>query len=219
MIKLAIFDVDGTLVDSGMTIHRALEESLDAHGHACPPRKEAQKVIGLSLTEAMAQLVPHGDHRALAETYKNAFVELRQKGEAEEHLYAGVEAMLDAFEADGWLLGMATGKSDRGLQHLIEQHGWEGRFVSRHTADRHPSKPDPSMVLANLTDAGAEATNAVMIGDTGFDMAMAVNAGVSAIGVDWGYHDDDELTLSGASVIARRPEELLSLSQQRISIP
>ena len=216
MIKLAIFDVDGTLVNSGMTIHRALERSLEAHGHDCPPRAEAQKVIGLSLTQAMARLVPHGDHQQLANTYKDAFVDLRQKGEAEEHLYDGVDAMLDAFEADGWLLGMATGKSDRGLQHLIEQHGWEGRFAARHTADRHPSKPHPSMVLANLADAGAEAVNAVMIGDTGFDMAMALNAGVSAIGVGWGYHDDEELAAAGAVSIAQSPSELLELSSARI---
>lgn len=216
MNKLAIFDVDGTLVDSGSTIHRALESSLAAHGHDCPPRKQAQKVIGLSLTEAMARLVPHGDHEALAATYKTAFMDFREAGEAEEHLYEGVAAMLDAFEADGWLLGMATGKSDRGLQHLIEQHRWEGRFVARHTADRHPSKPNPSMVLANLADAGAEAHRAVMIGDTGFDMAMAVNAGVYAIGVDWGYHDDTELEEAGAKAIARAPSDLLAFSKQWI---
>lgn len=216
MIKLAIFDVDGTLVDSGMTIHRALESTLAGHGHECPPRHEAQKVIGLSLLEAMQKLVPHGDHSTLAESYKDAFFNLRQTGQAEEQLYEGIDAMLDTFEEDGWLLGMATGKSDRGLQHLIEVHGWEGRFVARHTADRHPSKPHPSMILANLSDTGAEAGNAVMIGDTGYDMAMAVNAGVAGIGVGWGYHDDSELELAGASTIARLPGELLGISQTRI---
>lgn len=216
MNKLAIFDVDGTLVDSGWTIHRALETSLAAHGHACPPRAVAQKVIGLSLTEAMAQLVPEGDHMALAATYKNAFMDFRQSGQAQEHLYDGVDAMLDAFEAEGWLLGMATGKSDRGLQHLIDEHGWEGRFAARHTADRHPSKPNPSMILANLADAGTEARRAVMIGDTGFDMAMAINAGVHAIGVDWGYHDDHELEEAGAQVIARAPSDVLAFSNRWI---
>ncbi|MCJ8191517.1 HAD-IA family hydrolase [Sphingomicrobium aestuariivivum] len=212
-VKLAIFDCDGTLVDSGATIHDALDTALRHHGHCCPPRKEAQKVIGLSLVEAMRALVPDADHHALAETYKQAFVDLRASGAAAEDPYEGIDDLLRAFENEGWLLAVATGKSMRGLQHIIEQHDWTGTFISLQTADHHPSKPDPSMIHQALRDAGAEPRDTVMIGDTAHDMRMARNASVGAIGVMWGYHEHEELTEAGAHAIAGRAPDVLTLSE------
>ncbi|MCJ7420848.1 HAD-IA family hydrolase [Sphingomicrobium astaxanthinifaciens] len=212
-VKLAVFDCDGTLVDSGATIHDALDTALRHHGHRCPPRNEAQKVIGLSLVEAMQALVPEADHDALAATYKQAFVDLRASGAAAEDPYEGIAELLGAFEAAGWLLAVATGKSDRGLAHILEQHGWREHFISLQTADRHPSKPHPSMLLEAMRDAGAEPPHTVMIGDTGHDMRMARNAGVGAIGVAWGYHDAHELAGGGAHAIAAHAGEVLALSE------
>ena len=211
--KLAIFDCDGTLVDSGSTIHHALDAALRHHGHDCPPRDQAQKVIGLSLVEAMRALVPDADHDALADTYKQAFVDLRERGEAMEDAYEGIDDLLKAFVADGWTLAVATGKSDRGLQHVLELHGWTDRFECLHTADHHPSKPNPSMIFAAMNDCFADPKDTVMIGDTGHDMRMARNAGVGAIGVAWGYHDSVELEQGGAHAVAGRPEDVLTLSQ------
>ena len=136
MTKLAIFDCDGTLVDSGATIHRALGAALTAHGHACPPQHVTRKVIGLSLDEAMAALIPDADHAALSATYKDAFIAMRGAGEVEEPLYDGMIELLDALSADGWLLGVATGKSDRGLRHClaVARH----RRPLRHAPDRRP---------------------------------------------------------------------------------
>ncbi|WP_265587818.1 HAD-IA family hydrolase [Sphingomicrobium arenosum] len=212
-VKLAIFDCDGTLVDSGATIHDALDSALRHHGYCCPPRKEAQKVIGLSLVEAMRALVPDADHEALAETYKQAFVDLRASGAAGEDPYDGIGDLLTAFENEGWLLGVATGKSMRGLDHVLDQHGWREHFVTLQTADHHPSKPNPSMIAQALRDAGAEPRNTVMIGDTGHDMRMARNANVGAIGVMWGYHEHEELDEGGAHAIAGRAADVLTLSQ------
>src|SRR4029453_8698766 len=155
MNRLAIFDCDGTLVDSGATIHRALKAAFDVHGLDCPPPLVSRKVIGLSLVEAMAALVPDADHEALSRTYKEAFLVMRQGGHVEEPLFQGILPLLDALEADGWLLAVAAGKSDRGLRHCLENHGIHARFVSLQTADRHPSKPHPAMALAAVAEAGA----------------------------------------------------------------
>ena len=139
-------------------------------------------MIGLSLTEAMAALLPAASaeqHSALADDYKRAFWSLRAAGEVEEPLFDGVLELLDPLENDGWLLAVATGKSDRGLEHCLRTHGIHARFVSLQTADRHPSKPHPSMVEQAIADAGASPQTSFVVGDTSFDMAMAVNAGAT----------------------------------------
>ena len=210
MIKLAIFDCDGTLVDSGATIHAALRQTFDAHGLDCPPHEVTKKVIGLSLDEAMAALVPDADHPAMSRTYKDAFIAMRGAGRVEEPLFDGVVDLLDALDADGWLLGVATGKSDRGLRHCLASHGLSDRFVTLQTADRNPSKPHPAMALAAMAEAGADAKRTIFIGDTGWDMGCARAAGVGAIGAGWGYHDLDELTGAGAHGVAASPVEVVA---------
>ncbi len=216
MNRLAIFDCDGTLVDSGATIHAALGTALGAHGHDCPPPHVTRRVIGLSLGEAMAALVPDADHGLLSASYKDAFVAMRGAGEVEEPLYDGIAELLDALEASGWLLGVATGKSDRGLRHCLASHGIFHRFVTLQTADRHPSKPHPAMALAAMAEAGTEPRHTVFIGDTGWDMGCARAAGCGAIGVGWGYHDEPELRRMGAHHIAAAPAEVAALAQQWI---
>ena len=213
MTRLALFDCDGTLVDSGATIVGAIGETFVEHGLAIPCAQASRRVVGLSLNEAMASLVPDADHAALAATYRAAFTQRRSEGRVEEPLYAGMIALLEAFEADGWLLGVATGKSDRGLRHCLESHGIAAKFVTLQTSDRHPSKPHPSMALAALAEAGAVPESSVMIGDTAYDMAMARAAGMGAIGVGWGYHDVDELVVAGAHGVAETPDEVMTIAQ------
>jgi phosphoglycolate phosphatase len=214
MTRLAIFDCDGTLVDSGASIHRALVSAFQAHGLDCPPPAVSRKVIGLSLNEAMAVLAPDADHDALSRTYKDAFFAMRQQGHVEEPLFDGILALLDALEADGWLLAVATGKSDRGLRHCLASHGIEHRFMSLQTADRHPSKPHPGMALAAIAEAGVAAGNSVVIGDTSFDIGMARAAGAGAIGAGWGYHEADELAAAGAHGVAGEPADVLVIARQ-----
>ncbi len=217
MNKLAIFDCDGTLVDSGATIQRALRAAFAQHGLVLPPPEVSRKVIGLSLIEAMSVLLPDASvdvHERLAEDYKRAFRELRAAGQVEEPLFDGVVELLDALESDGWLLAVATGKSDRGLRHCLDSHDIHARFVSLQTADRHPSKPHPSMVEQAIADAGAASRTSIVVGDTSFDMAMAVNAGARGIGAGWGYHDAEELFDAGAVAVAAQPLDILDLVRE-----
>lgn len=212
MNRLAIFDCDGTLVDSQHNICRAMELCFSEAGLEPPERDRTRRVVGLSLVEAMQAMIPDAEsdfHVAMAEAYKRVFRQMRAKGLADEPLYPGVGELLDRLESEGWLLGVATGKSDRGLALCLEHHGLLARFATLQTADRHPSKPHPSMIERALADAGAAAEASLMIGDTSYDMAMARAAGVTAIGVGWGYHQADELIRAGAHHIALHPLDIL----------
>jgi phosphoglycolate phosphatase len=212
--RLAIFDCDGTLVDSQHNICLAMEECFAAAGLDPPARERTRNVVGLSLVEAMRAMLPEAEaefHTALAEDYKRAFQAMRARGLAEEPLYEGVAGLIDRLDADGWLLGIATGKSDRGVALCLEHHGLAKRFVTLQTADRHPSKPHPSMIEQAMADAGAAPETCLMIGDTSFDMKMARAAGVTAIGAAWGYHDADILWGAGAHYLANHPLDVVEL--------
>jgi phosphoglycolate phosphatase len=212
MNRLALFDCDGTLVDSQHTISTAMDDAFVASRLDPPGRVATLRIVGLSIFEAMQALLPEGDealHRQLAEDYKAAFHRMRGNGLVDEPLYDGIAETIDALEAAGWMLGVATGKSDRGLELCLAHHGLRPKFVTLQTASRHPSKPHPSMIEAAMAQAGASAETTVMIGDTSFDMAMGVAAGTRALGVAWGYHPADELRLAGADAIALHPRDIL----------
>lgn len=214
MNRLAVFDCDGTLVDSQATICLAMEHGFVACGLAAPGDAATRSIIGLSLIEAMAALHPAGNsaaHETLSEAYKKAFFDLRAAGLADEPLYEGIAEAIADLDARGWLLGVATGKSDRGLKHILEHHGLHPRFVTLQTADSHPSKPHPSMLEQAMADAGATSQTTVMIGDTSYDMIMAKAAGCAAIGVSWGYHNRAELIEAGADLVADHPSGLVAM--------
>lgn len=214
MNRLAVFDCDGTLVDSQGVICSAIELAFAGHGIAAPGHAASRSIIGLSVVQAMAVLHPAGsadDHEALGTAYKTSFAELRRQGLANEPLYDGIVEAIEGLEARGWLLGVATGKSDRGLGHVLEKHGLHPRFITLQTADRHPSKPHPSMLWQAMADAGSAPGTTVMIGDTSYDMEMAKAAGVGAIGVAWGYHSAELLHEAGADAVATHASQLIAL--------
>jgi phosphoglycolate phosphatase len=211
--RLAIFDCDGTLVDSQANICMAMEHAFEEKGMSPPPRQATRRIVGLSLVEAMRHLLPDADpvlHADMAERYKQAFFTLRGNGLVDEPLYDGIAGVLSSLDESGWLLGVATGKSDRGLERCLDHHGIKGLFVTLQTADRHPSKPHPSMIYQALADSGAEAAKAVMIGDTVYDIHMGKAAGCRTIGVAWGYHPLDELRGAGADHLVETMEELMA---------
>ncbi|MDX3908344.1 MAG: HAD-IA family hydrolase [Sphingobium sp.] len=202
---LALFDCDGTLVDSQHSICTAMARAFDAVKLATPDRLTILSVVGLSLPHAMAKLLPEADeafHHHVSDHYRDAFRAMRGEGAVSEPLYDGIAELIEALAAQGWLLGVATGKSDRGLNLCLTHHGILDRFVTLQTADRHPSKPHPSMVMEAMMEAGAVPETTVMIGDTTYDIEMAVSADVRAIGVNWGYHLPEELLAAGAAAVA-----------------
>ncbi|KZY09710.1 haloacid dehalogenase [Erythrobacter sp. HI0028] len=211
MSRLVVFDCDGTLVDGQAAICETMELAFRNTGLAAPERNKVRRIVGLSLPFALRELAPDAtddERHAVVEAYKAGYRELRLSGALREPLYAGIAALIDELDAEGRLLGVATGKSDRGLHACLDTHGIKHRFVSLQTADRHPSKPHPAMLEAALGDAGVAPGDAVMIGDTSFDMEMAQAAGVRAIGVAWGYHEPRELLDAGASAVAETAQQL-----------
>ena len=211
MLRLAVFDVDGTLVDSQAHILGAMAHAYGMQGRDCPPREAVLAIVGLSLPQAFARLESGADAaliERLVTGYKDAFGSMRAR--TSSPLYPGARAALDDLAGrDDVLMGVATGKSRRGLDHLLAAHRLEGYFQTRQVADDHPSKPHPSMLLAALRDAGAEPRAAVMIGDTSYDMEMARAAGCRRLGVAWGYHSRRELLEAGAERVIEGYEALL----------
>ncbi len=194
-LKLVIFDVDGTLIDSQAHICAAMDEAFGGVGLPTPPRTEILRIVGLSLPRAMAQLAPGLSQTGLERLvtgYKAAFGALR--AETLSPLYPGARETMETLASmPDILLGIATGKSRRGLGHVLGAHGLAEYFVTMQVADDHPSKPHPSMIHACLRETGAEAIDTVMLGDTSYDMDMARAAGVHGLGVSWGYHAPEGL--------------------------
>ena len=211
MSRLVVFDCDGTLVDGQAAICQTMEAAFASTGLVAPARNMVRRMVGLSLPYALRELAPDASdeqRHAVVEAYKTGFRDLRLSGALREPLYDGIAGLIDELSGEGWQLAVATGKSDRGLHACLDTHGIRHRFVSLQTADRHPSKPHPAMLEAALFEAAVQPGDAVMIGDTSFDMEMAVAAGVRAIGVAWGYHEAHELRAAGAVAVAQTAEEL-----------
>jgi phosphoglycolate phosphatase len=209
--RLVVFDCDGTLVDSQHNICTAMTRAFEEAKLTPPGRLAILAVVGLSLPIAMARLLPETEsdfHDHLAERYKFAFQTLRRENAVSEPLYPGIAELVLDLDAAGWLLGVATGKSDRGLNFCLTHHGIIDHFVTLQTADRHPSKPHPSMLLTAMAEAGAAPETTVMIGDTSFDIDMGLAAGARTIGVGWGYHPPHELVAAGAHGVAMDSAQL-----------
>ncbi|MBE9555008.1 MAG: HAD-IA family hydrolase [Proteobacteria bacterium] len=213
--RLAVFDCDGTLVDSQHNIVAAMAAAWRAQGLQPLPASSVRRVVGLPLLEAISRLHPLGSdevHLLLTDYYKKAFHGMRQEPDHREPLYPGAVEALDAMEAVGYLLAVATGKSRRGLDATLERHGLEGRFLTLKTADDGPGKPHPHMLEEAMAEAGAGQDSTVMIGDTVFDIEMASNAQVHSIGVSWGYHDPGELRAAGAAGVIDEFGELADMT-------
>lgn len=204
MTRLAVFDCDGTLIDGQADVCWAMERAFTRADLPAPDNQAVRRIVGLSLPAAVRSLAPDlsdDQNRAVTEFYRSSFRARREEGLLDEPLYDGIADLLRALHGAGWQLAVATGKSDRGLAACLATHGIADLFVSLQTADRHPSKPHPAMLEAALFEAGADRHEAVMIGDTSFDMLMARSIGVAAIGVGWGYHGAHELIASGAASV------------------
>jgi phosphoglycolate phosphatase len=183
-----------------------------ALGLESPSRAAVLGVVGLSLPQAFAVLA--ATHTPAVQSqlvmhYRSAFPHTRETMLKQDPLYPGTRETVAMLAArSDVLLGVATGKSRRGVARLFDREGWHSHFVTIQTADDNPSKPHPSMILKAMAETGVEPEHTVMIGDTSFDMEMARSAGVGAVGVAWGYHTADRLRAAGAHVVVVDAGEL-----------
>lgn len=218
-MRLAVFDCDGTLVDGQADVCWAMERAFTRAGLTPPDSHAVRRIVGLSLPAAVRSLAPSltdEQNRAVTEFYRSSFRARREEGLLDEPLYEGIAELLHTLHGAGWSLAVATGKSDRGLAACLASHNIAHLFTSLQTADRHPSKPHPAMLEAALFEAGALPAQAVMIGDTSFDMLMARSIGVAAIGVGWGYHGTAELLASGAGRVVETAADLAAALKETL---
>jgi phosphoglycolate phosphatase len=197
MYQLLVFDWDGTLMDSEAKIVACLQAAAADMRQPVPEESRAKQVIGLGLHEAVRMLFPESDEstrKGLADAYRDHFL-VRNK--ARSRLFPDVVETLD-FLAGDYLLAVATGKSRRGLERELDESGLRRYFQATRCADEAFSKPHPKMLEDILEELGQQAAETLVIGDTEFDMRMAVNAGSHGLGVSYGVHEPQRLIEHGA---------------------
>lgn len=211
-MKLVIFDMDGTLVDSQAYIIWVMEQTFAAEGLPVPTPEARRQIIGLSLplaVERLSGLKGEAGDRMVAR-YRAIFHEHVEDGSEHEPLFSGMAEVIETLAArPDMLLGIATGKALRGVNRILHLHGFEGKFATLQTPDHNPSKPHPGMIERAMAETGVAAENTVMVGDATYDIDMARAAGVKSIAVDWGYHGRGQLLASGPSRIVDRREALV----------
>jgi phosphoglycolate phosphatase len=204
---LVVFDCDGTLVDRHRLTVQAMTQTFAQAGLPQPSRASILDIAGLPVPAALLILAPGqttGARNDLARIYRERCMILRRPPNIEEPMFDGAAALLSSLaQRDNVLLGIATGKSNRGVARFIEQNGLRGVFATVQTADTAPSKPHPAMLLQAMEETGAAPETTVMVGDTSYDMVMAACANVRAIGVSWGDHPAASLKRSGARAVAK----------------
>lgn len=209
-LRLIIFDMDGTLVDTVGLIVETVSEAFTAIGETAPDEAAIRSISGITAREAMGILAPHADGQRIDEivaSYRGQY--LSRAGLEREPLFRGAMEAIDRLRRrPGNILAIATGKGYRGAIALLDVHGIRGHFNSIQTPDHNRGKPDPQMIETAISQAGASKAETVMIGDTTHDMKMARAAGVGAIGVAWGYHARDELRKAGADVVIETFDDL-----------
>jgi len=210
-VYLAVFDCDGTLVDSQHSIVSSMQDAFVKSGLQPIDSDAVRHMVGLTLLEGIARLAPAESterHHEIADHYRSAFHQARSLPAHEEPLYDGVKECLQDIENDNIILGIATGKGRRGLESTLSRHNIRDRFTVLKTADDGPGKPHPAILLDAIAETGASPETTVMIGDTVFDMELAKNADVKAIGVSWGYHSPTDLKHYGADAIVHNYSEV-----------
>lgn len=195
--QLLVFDWDGTLMDSIASIVACTRATLEELELPPLPEETIRGTIGLGMRETLEVLCPGGGEEMFGrvlECYRKHWLATWRDRPV---LFEGVREMLEALAGDGYLLAVATGKSRRGLDHVLAETSLSQIFHATRTVDEAFSKPHPQMLLDILDELGVPARSAVMIGDTTYDLEMARSAGTASIGVCTGSHCREELERFG----------------------
>ena len=208
-MRLVVFDMDGTLIDSVAFMVETVITAFEAVNETAPSEQAIRAISGITAREAMGILAPGVEPErveAILQSYRTHY--LSRAGIMHEPLFAGALAALDRLQQPDTILAVATGKGYRGAVTLLERHGIIGRFHTIQTPDHNRGKPDPQMIETAMQHAGIGREATVMIGDTVHDMRMARAAGVKALGVSWGYHAVPDLHQAGAHHVLDRFDDL-----------
>jgi phosphoglycolate phosphatase len=216
-LGMIVFDCDGTIVDSQKALVEIMQKTFGLYDLQLPKREEILFGVGLELSAGIERLLPrrHGmDIHKLSETYKKLAARNRENKSQTDLVYPDAVNVIRRLYSDQWLLGIATGKSRTGLDHVLTLHNLSELFITKQTADSAAGKPSPEMLENAMSETGVSPRNVFMVGDTTYDMCMAKNAGTRAIGVSWGYHTTNDLLGAGAEIVLHSYQDLLAYFQR-----
>ena len=216
-LRLALFDYDGTIVDSAIMIVEGAIAAFRICGLPDPDPKKVRENIGKPLAIALDEYMPPGFNitpNEISEAYRSWYAEQGRLGLQNEPLYPGVVELLKELKKNDWLIGIATNKSRIGLTNGLAIHSLSDMFDITLSTDENIPKPNPAMAIKAMNDLGVDKENCVMIGDTINDIGLGVNAGITSIGVTWGYNDKNLLLSAGANYLVDDANQLNTLMKE-----
>ncbi|MFV0431872.1 MAG: HAD family hydrolase [Alphaproteobacteria bacterium] len=218
-LKVAVFDLDGTLISSDSIIYTLLNESLNELGKKSVKINIIQQLISLPLGKIIQTILPN-ESLDFYEECQNLFHHKYQEATAKNHhiiCYPYVEEQLKKLNDAGWIMAICTGAERKSCENNLEENRIRKYFVSLKTAsDGFPPKPDPEILRTAIAECGGNLKHAIMIGDTSYDIGMAHKINVKSIGVSWGYHKKEQLIAAGANEIIDSPEQLFESLERLI---
>lgn len=208
MIKLVVFDWDGTLMDSEARIVTAMRRAFAAQGAATPAAAAVREIIGLDLGVAVSRLgplLPGAQVAAIVQAYRLLYAQLHA---IPSPLFDGAQATLAQLAEAGYLLAIATGKSRGGLDRALKESGVGDYFATTRCGEEAAPKPDPAMLRDILWDLDTSPQRTLMVGDTEFDLLMAAAARTHAAAATYGAHARERLVGLKPAIVIDALEEL-----------
>lgn len=209
-----LFDLDGTLTDSGEGIINSAVYALETMGYPVPPREVMGVFVGPPLWDTFEKFgVPREKTDEAVRIFRSRYIPI---GKFENRPYAGIREMLEALQAEGFRLFVATSKPEVTAIEVLEHFDLARYFTRICGADLDRGRNNKDQVIGYLLEQTPEQSPRIMVGDTAYDVTGAAAHGIDTIGVAWGYGDPEEMRRAGAVAIAQDPQELLSLLRQRL---